>query len=187
MPKLWQHTIESHRSAVEEAIMESAAALAARDGITSLTMSKIAEDAGIGRATLYKYFSDVGQILVRWHEGHVERHLQLLEAARDSAASPIDALETVLTAFAENNRHSHGHSFAAALHTMPHIQEAHRRVENLVANLIASALASGALRSDASPGELARYAVSALAAAQTATSRPAAKRLVAMVMRGLGA
>lgn len=33
-----------------------------------MTMSRIAEEIGIGRATLYKYFPDVEAILLAWHE-----------------------------------------------------------------------------------------------------------------------
>ena len=64
MPKLWNETIEAHRRAVHEAILNTTAALVAEHGLRSVTMSQIAEEAGIGRATLYKYFSDVDAILL---------------------------------------------------------------------------------------------------------------------------
>ena len=38
-------------------------------------MSQIAEQTGIGRATLYKYFPDVEAILLAWHERQVTGHL----------------------------------------------------------------------------------------------------------------
>ena len=38
--------------------------MVAAHGLASVTMSRIAEETGIGRATLYKYFSDVEAILV---------------------------------------------------------------------------------------------------------------------------
>jgi AcrR family transcriptional regulator len=44
-----------------------------------VTMSKIAEEAGIGRATLYKYFSDLEGILVAWRGEHVARARQQLQ------------------------------------------------------------------------------------------------------------
>ena len=64
VPKLWNETIEAHRRAVRDAILNSTAELAAEHGVRSVTMSQIAERAGIGRATLYKYFSDVETILL---------------------------------------------------------------------------------------------------------------------------
>src|SRR5262245_31521975 len=58
VPKLWTETIEAHRRAVRDATLDIAAALAAEHGLASVTMSRIAEETGIGRATLYKYYPD---------------------------------------------------------------------------------------------------------------------------------
>ena len=52
MPRLWNETIEAHRAAVRDAILESTWALVDEHGLRSVTMSQIAEKAGIGRATL---------------------------------------------------------------------------------------------------------------------------------------
>ena len=100
MPKLWSATIESHRRTVRDAIIETTAALAARYGLASVTMSQIAEETGVGRATLYKYFPDVDAILVAWHERHVEAHLAYLAEVRDRFSDPAKQLEAVLHAYA---------------------------------------------------------------------------------------
>lgn len=71
VPKLWSGTIEAHRRAVRNATLDATAALVTEHGLRSVTMSQIAEDTGIGRATLYKYFSSVEAILVAWHERHL--------------------------------------------------------------------------------------------------------------------
>src|SRR6266571_4398799 len=63
VPKLWTGTIEAHRQAVRDATLDATAALVAEHGLASVTMSQIAERAGIGRATLYKYFPDVEAVL----------------------------------------------------------------------------------------------------------------------------
>ena len=80
MPKLWTETIEAHRRAVHEAVLDTTAALVAEHGLRAVTMSQIAEQTGIGRATLYKYFPDVEAILVAWHDRHVSGHLEQLAA-----------------------------------------------------------------------------------------------------------
>src|SRR6266700_7593935 len=59
VPKLWKETIEAHRREVGDAILDTTAALVAEHGLRSVTMSQIAEETGIGRATLYKYFTNV--------------------------------------------------------------------------------------------------------------------------------
>ena len=88
MPKLWTETIEEHRRAVRDATLDTTAALVAERGLASVTMSQIAAETGIGRATLYKYFPDVEAILLAWHDRLIARHLRLLAAARDAAATP---------------------------------------------------------------------------------------------------
>src|SRR5918996_4902222 len=62
VPRLWTETIEEHRRAVRDATLDTAAALVGEHGLRSVTMSQIAEETGIGRATLYKYFPDVEAI-----------------------------------------------------------------------------------------------------------------------------
>src|SRR4029079_128644 len=62
------------------------ARLVAEHGLVSLTMSQIAEQAGIGRATLYKYFPDAQAVLTAWHERQITAHLDQLTAAADPAA-----------------------------------------------------------------------------------------------------
>ena len=71
VPRLWTETIEAHRREVRDAILGATSRLVSEHGLLSVTMSQIAEDAGIGRATLYKYFSDVEAILLAWHERQV--------------------------------------------------------------------------------------------------------------------
>src|SRR5260370_5215319 len=63
VPKLWTETIEAHRAAVRDATLDTAAALAADNGLASLTMAQIAGQAGIGRATLSQYFPAVQSLL----------------------------------------------------------------------------------------------------------------------------
>ncbi len=80
-------------------------------------MSQIAQQTGIGRATLYKYFSDVGAILDAWHEQHVARHLEELTVVGVRYQDPRERLDAVLEAFAlivhersrkHDTRHPHG-------------------------------------------------------------------------------
>lgn len=185
MPKLWNDTIEAHRSAVASAVMDKTAELAAREGLHTLTMARIAQEAGIGRATLYKYFPDVEGILSAWHKRQISTHLEGLERIRKQAATPLQALEAVLIAYGESTRHGHDHAFGSLLHAMPHVREAHGHLEEFVADMIAEATRDGNLSGDVPPGERARYALAAVAGG--APNKPALVRLVGMILRGLGA
>lgn len=185
MPKLWHQTIEGHRRAVRDAALDTTAALVAEDGLRSVTMSRIAEATGIGRATLYKYFPDVEAILVAWHERHVRKHLELLGALRDQAGDPTVKLRAVLEAYALIQHRRHASELAALLHRDEHLSQAQEHLTDLVKGLLIEGARAGDIRSDVAPDELATYCLFALAAAGNLPSEPAVRRLVALTMAGL--
>src|SRR5690349_21818610 len=121
MPKLWSDTVDAHRREVRDAILDATAALVAAHGLQSVTMVQIAEDTGIGRATLYKYFPDVEAILLAWHERHVTSHLEHLAAVRDQAGDAGGRLRAVLEAYALIVYERHDTELAARLHRGKHI------------------------------------------------------------------
>lgn len=188
MPKLWSRTVASHRRAVREAALDTAAALVAHHGLRSVTMSQIAESAGIGRATLYKYFPDVESILAAWHERQIGAHLERLMAIRQQRGGARDRLEAVLQAYAliqHDLREAHATELAVHLHSGEHVIQAQRRLQDFLAELILEGAKSGELRSDIAADELATYCLHALAAAASAPSKPALRRLVTVIMAGL--
>ncbi len=185
MPKLWNDTIEAHRQAVRDATLDTTAMLVAEHGLTSVTMSRIAEQTGIGRATLYKYFPDVEAILAAWHERQISRHLQQLAAARDQAGTPTERLEAVLKLFAEISRQHTDTELVALLHRGEHVARAQHELRDLVRDLLAEGAKSGDLRDDVSPDELATYCLHALTAAGNLPSKAAVQRLVEVTLSGL--
>jgi AcrR family transcriptional regulator len=190
VPKLWTETIEAHRRAVRDATLDAAAALVAKHGLTSVTMSRIAEETGIGRATLYKYFSDVDEILVAWHDRQVDSHLERLAAVRDRAGDPGRRLEAVLETYALIHyklRVAHGTEIAPLLHRQEHIARAQQQLNDFVRDLLAEGAAARDIRDDVTPDELARYCLHALAAASNLPSEDAVRRLVSVTLAGLRA
>ena len=188
MPKLWTATIEAHRREVHDAILATTAALAARHGVLSVTMSQIAAAAGIGRATLYKYFPDVEAILVAWHEHQLGGHLERLARISNQAGDPQDKLRAVLEAYAGIQhalRHAHGTELAAHLHRGRHVALAQRQLLDLVRDLLTEGAAAGDVRTDVAPEELANYCLHALAAASSLPSKAAVDRLVELTLAGL--
>ncbi|WP_420179885.1 TetR/AcrR family transcriptional regulator [Paenarthrobacter sp. TA1.8] len=185
MPKLWNETIEEHRGAVRGAILEAVAALVAEQGVSSVTMSQIAQDAGIGRATLYKYFPDVEAVLDAWHERHISSHLQELARIKDSTyGGPWRKLEGVLRAYALIAHSGHGSEQAVRLHARPHVGHAERQLNVFLTELLAHGAAEGVIRSDIAPDVLAGYCLHALGAA--AGMAPAGGlQLVGITMAGL--
>jgi AcrR family transcriptional regulator len=185
MPKLWNQTIEAHRREVREAILDTTAALVAEHGVRSVTMSQIAEETGIGRATLYKYFRDVEAILVAWHERQVTGHLENLAELRDAARGAGDRLEAVLEAYALIHHEHHGSELAALLHRGEHVARAQQQLRKMIRDLLTEAAESGQLRDDVAPDELASYCLHALTAASSLPSKAAVRRLVTVTVAGL--
>jgi AcrR family transcriptional regulator len=135
VPKLWNETIEEHRREVREAILDTTVALVAEHGLLSVTMSQIAEETGIGRATLYKYFPDVEAILRAWHERQINGHLGHLAEVRDRAGDAGEALTAVLEAYALTSHESKGHrdsELAAVLHRDEQVIVAEQHLQKMM-------------------------------------------------------
>jgi AcrR family transcriptional regulator len=188
VPRLWNQTIAAHRREVRRAILDTTAALVAEHGLRSVTMSQIAEETGIGRATLYKYFADVEAILFAWHERQVSGHLEQLAAVRDQAGDAAGRLEAVLEAYALISHESHGYSdseLVAFLHRDEQLAPAQQRLRNMIRDLLTEGAKTGDLRGDVAPDELASYCLHALAAAGSLPSKAAVRRLVTVILAGL--
>ena len=188
MPKLWSQTIDAHRRTVRDAILDTAAALISEHGLLSVTMSQIAEETGIGRATLYKYFPDVEAILLAWHERQISGHLGYLAEVRDRADAARERLEAVLEAFALISHQSGGHhdtELAAFLHRDEQVASARQRVRDMIRDLLVDAAQTGDARDDVPPDELAGFCLHALTAASSLPSEAAVRRLIDVTLAGL--
>ena len=187
VPKLWNETIEAHRAAVRKAILDTTWALVAEHGLTSVTMSQIAEKTGIGRATLYKYFPNVEAILLAWHERHVTHHLEHLAELRDQAGDAAERLEAVLEAYAliSHHREHHGTELLALLHRGEHVAWAQQQLIDMIRDLLTEAAETGSVRDDVAPEELTSYCLHALTAASSLPSEATVRRLVTVTLDGL--
>jgi AcrR family transcriptional regulator len=187
MPRIWSETIDAHRAAVREATLNATVALVAEHGLTGVTMSQIAKDTGIGRATLYKYFPDVESILRAWHERQIDAHLTQLQQVRDQTDGAAQRLEAVLAAYAAaiSHRRAHDTDLAATLHSGEHVASAHQHLRTFLGDLIADAATAGAVRQDIPAEELTLYCLHALAAATSLHDPAAVHRLVQATLTGL--
>jgi len=187
VPKLWNETIESHRREVRDAILDTTAALVFAHGLRGVTMSQIAEQTGIGRATLYKYFPDVDTILHTWHGRQIDAHLNQLAEVRDGTGSPGERLAAVLNAFAHiaHQTGRHDTQLMKFLHPDDQIAPAQRQLHDMIRQLISESIRSGELRDDIPHDELANYSLHALGAAADLSSDAAITRLVAATLSGL--
>ena len=185
MPKLWDETIDAHRRAVHDAALDAVADLVASQGLRAVTMTRVAEATGLGRATLYRYFEDVDAILLAWHERQVESHLHQLAALRDQEGDPAARLDAVLEAYALIQYEHRGGGLAVPLHAGAHVARAQEHLSAFITELLAEGAESGVLRRDIPAAELASYCLHSLNAASTLRSRAAVRRLVAVTVGAL--
>ncbi len=188
MPRLWSLSIDAHHQAVRQATLETTVALVARLGLRGVTMSRIAAETGIGRATLYKYFPDVESILVAWHDEQVASHLVQIEEIRRRDGDAASRLSAVLDAYAliqHDLRTAHGGELAAMLHRQKHVIDTRERVRAWVRELLTEAAQEGEVRGDVPPSELATYCIHSLGSAACLPSRAAVHRLVGVVLDSL--
>jgi AcrR family transcriptional regulator len=188
VPNLWNETIEAHRAAVRDAILDTTAALVAEHGLRSATMSQIAKNTRIGRATLYKYFADVEAILLAWHERQITGHLEHLAELRDQARDAGERLEGVLEAYALILYESRGHhdtELAAFLHRDEQVARAQQHLRDMIRDVLAEGAVTGDVRDDVVPDELASYCLHALTAASNLPNKAAVHRLVTVTLAGL--
>jgi AcrR family transcriptional regulator len=154
-------------------------------GARGRARAPIAEETGIGRATLYKYFSGVEAILFAWHERQIAGHLEYLAEVRDRAGNAGERLEAVLEAYALISHEHHRTELAALLHRGEHVARAQQRLSDFIRDLLTEGAESGDLRDDVAPDELASYCLHALAAAGSLPSKAAVRRLVTVILAGL--
>jgi AcrR family transcriptional regulator len=153
------------------------ATLVAGQGLTAVSMSSVAQEAGIGRATLYKYFDGIEAILLAWHQRQVSSHLQELKAAVHGNDDPWERLTAVLSAYAHMLRYSGGDDVAAALHQSEHVAHAQQHLSAIFKTVLGEAADAGVVRTDITVAELSGYCLAALSAARTTRSKAAADRV----------
>ena len=168
MPRIWADTIDTHRRQVNDAVLDATAQLIAEHGPMSVAMSAIAQRAGIGRATLYKYFPDVEAILVAWHERDFAEHREQLTAL--IAAEDVSLDDVAAFVCAQRRQHPHrkdaslvdnlAHTLAGAEGTFKDAIE--QQVVTLLASLMKRLAQRKEIRSDRDPELLARWLLHAI-------------------------
>lgn len=163
MPRIWAETIDTHRRQVHDAILEATAELIAEHGPMSIAMSAIAERAGIGRATLYKYFPDVESILLAWHARDFGDQHARLRALVDAETTTLGDVAEFVCAQRQEHAHHRGaglvdklaHTLAGAHRDMGHAIE--REILDALTQLLSRLGERGEVRRDREPEFLARW------------------------------
>lgn len=189
MPKLWKDTVETHRQAVREAILHAVHDELRAHGLAGITMSGIAHRAGIGRATLYKYFPDVRSLLDVAHEQHISEHVAALRALAETATAAEDRLVSVLALYLRicTERVRHGDAdVMSLLHRPDVVSHADEQLLALFTTMLTEAVHAGLVRDDTPPQDLARFCLQSLAAGDP-RNEPEDSPLLRLTLAGLSA
>lgn len=147
-------------------------------------MGLIASAAGISRATLYKYFPGVDEIVIAAHAGHVASHLAALEAARSCASTPGEALTTLLDSYGRICAHRR-HHLPLDVDALVHAGAQHARHRSAIRDLLTCAITeaqvAGQARDDLDAPELASVVEHAMSAATDVQDDAALSRLISLV------
>jgi lactoylglutathione lyase len=164
-------------------LLDAVGAVLTEDGPGAITLAHVAARAGIGRATVYKYFPDVDSLLSAWHERHVTEHLTHLAAI--GSGDPRAHLATVLEAHARHTRQQPDGDLIARLHHGSSARQHRNELRDFLTDLISKGARAGQVRADVPADELAAHALAALGAARELSSEDAVRRLVAVTVAGL--
>jgi AcrR family transcriptional regulator len=187
MPNPWAATVAEHRRDLHEAILDATVRLVAEHGLRAVTMAQVAATAGIGRATLYKYYSGIEAILLAWHEREIGAHLRQLEALIARSETADERLRAVLETFARMTFAYRSNPLVPLLHRGDHVARARSHLTGLIEGVLADGQEAGDVRSDTRPEELSVYVLHALGAAAEAPNEDALTRLVDVILAGIHA
>ena len=132
-------------------IVATAVELIAQRGMAGVTMSAVAETAGVARQTLYNHFPDLEAIVLAMIEEQASSGMEQLDLVIAAAGGPAAKLEQLVRHSVAFGAHGGdvgafeaGLSAEAQEHLANHVQGARR----LIAEILESGVAEGVFRAD---------------------------------------
>jgi AcrR family transcriptional regulator len=180
VPRISGPTIAAHVAQQEAAVVRAATELFAERGFAAVTMADIAEQVGLARSSLYRYFPDKDHILLAWLRRENAVLVERSRAIAESDAEPQDRLRRWLRLQLDYLQEPDHQLFAAIASSLgdlePEVLEAvveeHRRLYATVEPIVADALqVSAGGRSRRDPSLIAQLVVGLLRAASEALGR----------------
>lgn len=128
-------------------IIQATLALIGDQGLGAVTMSRVADTAGVARQTLYNHYDDINSIVAAAIDRHNRESIEILEAALQVADSPTGKIEQMVRHFVMVGSHAqHALDFGSGFST--DVRVALETYKNLVEQLIHYVLEDGRRRGD---------------------------------------
>ena len=89
MPKIIGESLASHREITRSRLFEALGSLMAEQSFESITMSQIAERAGVGRTAVYNHFADKEVLLLAYMRQVTEEFTRVLSERLSTEPDPL--------------------------------------------------------------------------------------------------
>jgi len=92
VPKITAPTLEAHRAATLDRLLDAFGELVLKQGFSEVSLADVAAQAGLARTAIYNYFPDREALLFAWTDREVGRTIAILEgevAAADSCEEKL--------------------------------------------------------------------------------------------------
>lgn len=158
MTEQWDQSLVDHRARQRRLVYDATVALVAEHGMSSVSMAEVARRAGIGRATLYKYFPSVEHILAAMTLEEIRRERAALDDALHGIDDPLERIGLSVRFLLEYFGTARHRSASAVV--SPHqfspdvgreVADAFLDLHAMIADMVRDAVAQGLLRTDTSP------------------------------------
>jgi len=197
VPAAWNDTVADHRDRQRQLIIDTTMSLVGERGLSDVSMVQVAKQAGIGRATLYKYFPGVEEIVAEHVLQTVQQHHRSLEEAIAELDDPIDSIRaslTILLDYFASAQHRSASTSVNPEHFSPgvgtDVRAAFARVHELLTRLVRDAQQAQRLRPELDPDFTAQLLYQMLAAGRSAvvagrlTPHQAVEQIMAQFLHG---
>jgi AcrR family transcriptional regulator len=150
---LWDESLSEHKARQGDQIAVAALEIVAADGMSGLTMSSIADKAGISRQTLYRYYPDIDSVLTAamTSSASIEAHINELT----SVGTPSEQLDSFVAIILEGAAAGHPSPTQYEQSLPPQAREAARKhaeqIEQLVIGIANQGVADGSFSADLDP------------------------------------
>jgi len=138
----------------DDRIIHATLTLISKHGLGAVTMSRVADVAGVARQTLYNHYGDIDSIVAAAIDRHNRESIDLLKATLQIAESPTDKIEQMVRHFVMVGTHAHhaidfGSGLSAEVRaTLDAYTEA---VEGHIGDILEDGRQSGDFRPDLTP------------------------------------
>lgn len=142
-----------------ERIIEAALGLIAEHGLGGVTMTSVAEAAGVARQTLYNHYRDVDSIVGAVIERHNEESLRRLRAVLATVDAPADRLEHLVRHIAAIRAHAHptlGFQYGLSAGVQATLRQYDDAIRALIAEILQDGIDRADFRGDLHPARDAR-------------------------------